>query len=136
MLADVTKGRDPLAERAGRRNDPTIVELCDLCLADGPAAKPRKKQSGWEADRSNIRWHIVPLIGRKHLHTLTRADVERFQRDMTQGKSAADIKTGKHGRAIVERGPGIAARATAVLGAILSFTVLRDRKSTRLNSSH
>jgi integrase len=128
-LAAVAQGRDPQAERTERRNDPTVAELCDLYLAEGPASKPRKKASSWEADRSNIRRHIVPLIGRKHLQTLTRADVERFQLDVTQGKSAADIKTGLRGRAIVEGGPGIAARATAVLGAILTFAVSRGLRA-------
>lgn len=125
-LAEVVKGGDPAEAKGEARRDPTISELSDLYLAEGPAAKPTKKRSSWGADASNIRRHIVPLLGRKHLRALTRADVERFQRDVTNGKSAADEKTGPHGRAIVEGGPGTAARATAVLGAILAFAVSRS----------
>lgn len=124
-LADVTKGADPAEARAEARRDLTINELCDLYLAEGPAAKPTKKASSWGADASNMRRHIIPLLGRKHLRVLSRADVERFQRDVTKGKTAADERTGPRGRAIVEGGPGTAARATTVLGAILSFAVSR-----------
>lgn len=124
-LGTVQKGGDPAEDKGEARRDPTIRELCDLYLAEGPAAKPAKKASSWAADVSNIRRHIVPLLGRKHLRALTRADVERFQRDVTQGRTAADEKTGPRGRAIVEGGPGTAARATAVLGAALAFAVQR-----------
>jgi integrase len=125
VLAEVAKGADPAEARAEARRDLTIKELCDLYLAEGPAAKPAKKPSSWEADASNIRRHITPLLGRKHLRALTRADVERFQRDVTNGKTATDERTGPRGRAIVEGGPGTAARATAVLGAVLNFVVSR-----------
>jgi integrase len=125
VLADVAKGGDPAEARAEARRDPTISELAELYLVEGPAAKPTKKQSSWMADASNTRRHIVPLLGRKHLRALTRADVERFQRDVTNGKTAADERTRPRGRAIVEGGPGTAARATAVLGAILNFAVSR-----------
>ena len=124
-LADVAKGADPAETRNEARKDPTIRELCDLYLSEGPAAKPAKKASSWAADASNIRRHIIPLLGRKHLHGLARADVERFQRDVSEGKTAVDEKTGPHGRAIVEGGRGVAARTTAVLSAILAFGVER-----------
>jgi integrase len=125
-LAVVQTGGDPADDKGEARRDPTLRELCDLYLAEGPAAKPTKKTSSWAADGSNIRRHIVPLLGRKHLRALTRADVERFQRDVTDGKTAADEKTGPRGRAIVEGGPGTAARATAVLGAVLAFAAMRE----------
>jgi integrase len=124
-LAVVQTGGDPADDKGEARRDPTIRELCDLYLGEGPAAKPTKKASSWAADGSNIRRHILPLLGRKHVRALTRADVERFQRDVTNGRTAADEKTGLRGRAIVEGGPGTAARATAVLGAVLAFATTR-----------
>jgi integrase len=127
-LADVAKGADPAEARNEARRDPTVRELCDLYLSEGPAARPAKKASSWAADTSNIQRHIVPLLGRMHLRGLSRADVERFQRQVTEGKSAADEKTGPRGRAIVEGGPGVAARATAVLSAILAFAVERGMR--------
>jgi len=124
-LASASRGGDPADAKQDARNDLTIRELCDLYLAEGPAAKPTKKASSWATDGSNIHRHVIPLLGRKHLQALTRADVERFQRDVTEGKTAKDEKTGPRGRAIVEGGPGTAARATAVLGAVLAFAVSR-----------
>jgi len=124
-LAKVASGVDPAEERGAAKRDPTIRELCNLYLAEGPAARPTKKASSWAADCSGIRRHIDPLLGRKHLAGLTRADVERFQRNVTEGRTAADEKTGPHGRAIVKGGPVTAARTTAVLAAILSFAVER-----------
>jgi integrase len=128
-LAEATRGSDPAEAKREARRDPTIKELCELYLAEGPAARPTKKASSWATDTSNIQRHIVPLLGRKHLRALTRADIERFQKDVTAGKTAANEKTGPRGRAIVAGGPGVAARATAVLGAILAFAVERRLRS-------
>jgi len=124
-LAAVTAGADPAEARGAARHDPTIRELCKVYQDEGPAARPAKKASSWASDASNIRRHIIPLLGRRHLLGLSRADIERFQRQVTEGKTATDEKTGPHGRAIVEGGPGVAARATAVLSAILAFAVER-----------
>lgn len=120
--AAIKDGADPSAERQAKRGDILIASLVETYLADGPAAKPSKKASSWATDASNLRRHVVPLLGRRHLATITQVDVQRFQRDVTQGKTKADIRTGrKRGRAIIEGGPGTAARATAVLSAMLQW---------------
>jgi integrase len=54
---------------------------------------------------------------------LRTPDIVRFMRDVTAGKTAADVKTGFRGRAIVEGGAGTAARTVGLLGGILSFAV-------------
>lgn len=127
-LKEVATGGDPSAERHRvRREALTIAELADLYLAEGPAAKPNKKASSWATDRSNIERHVKPLLGRKMAASLTHDDVVRFQRDVATGKSKADIKTKKRGRAIVEGGPGTAARSLAVLGATLEWAAHPDR---------
>lgn len=46
-------------------------------------------------------------------------------RDVAAGKTAADEKTKKHGRAIVEGGKGTATRTVGLLGGIMSFAVSR-----------
>jgi integrase len=124
-LKEVTRGGDPSAERHIAREALTVSELAGLYLRDGPADKPNKKASSWGADRSNIERHIKPLLGRHFAKTLTQVDVAKFQADVAAGKSKADIKTKKHGRAIVEGGRGTAARSLAVLGAMLQFAVAR-----------
>jgi integrase len=121
----VADGADPAAERAEAKRPITLADLADLYLAGGPAEKPNKKASSWATDRSNIERHVRPLLGRKLVKALTPADIAQFQADVAAGKSKADIKTKKRGRAIVAGGRGTAARSLAVLGALLTFAVRR-----------
>jgi integrase len=124
-LRDIRAGHDPMRTKAASREALTVAELADLYLAEGPAEKPNKKASSWAADTSNIDRHIRPLLGRKGAKLLTQADIARFQSDVSVGKTSADVKTKKRGRAIVRGGKGTAARSLAVLGAMLQFGVGR-----------
>lgn len=127
-LAEVAAGSDPATLRDEKRTAMKVADLADLYLAEGPADKPNKKASSWRTDRSNIERHIKPLLGRKIARSLQRHDVAKFQTDVAAGKSKADIKTKKHGRAIVDGGRGTAARSLAVLGAMLEWAAHPDRK--------
>jgi integrase len=120
-LLRVADGMDPSADRQAKRKDLTVAQLVEVYLKDGPADKPTKKASSWVIDASNLRRHAVPLLGRRSVGTLTMADVQRFQREVTEGKTKADLKTGKRGRARVSGGPGTAARTTSVLAAMLAW---------------
>jgi integrase len=132
-LKGVAHGGDPSAERRTARAALSVADLADLYLRDGPAEKPNKKPSSWATDRSNLERHVKPLLGRKIAKALTQADIAKFQADVAVGKSKADIKTKKRGRAIVEGGRGTAARSLAVLGAMLQFAV--ERKLIPANSA-
>ena len=123
LLGDVADGHDPAEARSEERRDPTVAELCDLYLAEGCATK---KPSTLATDRSNIDRHIKPLLGNRRVRAVKRADIERLQQDIASGKTAADLRTGPRGRAIVQGGKGTAARTVAVLGAIFTFAVKRD----------
>jgi integrase len=125
LLAEIADGADPALRRDASKEAITVGEIADLYLKEGPADKPNKKASSWGTDRSNIERHIKPLLGRKSARTLTKADVAKFQADIAAGKSKADIKTGKRGRARVAGGNGTAARTLAVLGAMLQFALGR-----------
>lgn len=124
-LAAVANGADPSADRHAQRADLTVAELIERYLTEGRASKPAKKASSWASDASNLRRHAIPLLGRKQLASLTPDDIQKFQRDVTEGKTAADEKTRKRGRAIVKGGPAAAARATVVLSAMLQWAVSR-----------
>jgi integrase len=129
-LRAATKGGDPSAARHAQRDDPTVGELVERYLSDGPADKPTKKASSWAIDASNLRRHVVPLLGRKALSALTTADVQRFQRDVTQGKTKADGKgERKRGRMRVRGGSGTAWRATVVLAGMLAWAVGRGMRA-------
>jgi integrase len=99
-----------------------MSELCDLYLAEGCTTK---KPSTLVSDRGRIERHIKPCLGRRRIRQVCRGDVERLLRDVADGKTATDEKTGFRGRAIVTGGKGTATKAVALLGAIFSFAVAR-----------
>ncbi len=123
LLGLVADGKDPAADKTADRRSMTVADLCDLYLAEGCATK---KETTLATDRGRIVRHIKPLLGRKKAKDMTRADVQRFLQDVAAGKTAADVKTGKHGRAIVEGGKGTATRTVGLLGGIFTFAVDRD----------
>lgn len=120
VLGDVATGGDPAAARTEARRDLTVAELCDLYLDEGCATK---KPGTVLNDRSRIDRHINPLLGRKRVRAIDRSDVKRALRDIANGKTACDEKTGPRGRAIVLGGKGVANRAIETLGAVFSFAV-------------
>jgi len=122
LLADTRQGKDPADEKRAKQTDLTISELCDLYLAEGCEGK---KQSTITLDRSRIERHVKPLLGKKHVKTLIRADLERFMADVAVGKTAIDERTRKRGRAIVKGGRGAANRTLEMIGAMLEFAVNR-----------
>jgi integrase len=122
LLGDVVRGNDPSAQRAIDRKAVTLEELCDLYLAEGIATK---KPSTVRNDRSRIVRHIKPLLGRHKIREVTRADVERFQRDVAAGRTAVDRKTGYRGRSIVTGGQGAARLSMILLSAIFTFALRR-----------
>jgi integrase len=82
-----------------------------------------KKQSTIDTDKGRIERHIKPLLGKRKIDQITRADVKRFMNDVASGKTALDVKTKKFGRAIVSGGEGTATRTVGLLGGIFSFAI-------------
>ena len=74
-------------------------------------------------DRGRIERHIKPLLGNLKVAAVSRFDIERFNNQVSDGATAARIKTGKHGLARVTGGRGTATRTLALLGAIFSYSV-------------
>ena len=122
ILGRVAAGHDPAEEKSHARRDLTVTELCDLYLGEGCATQ---KASTLGSDRGRIERHIKPLLGRKRVNAVSRADVQRFMQDVASGKTATDQKTGPRGRSIVRGGKGVANRTLALLSAIFSFAVGR-----------
>ena len=119
-LHEIHNGVDPLAVKASARSAVTISDLADVYLREGPASRPNKKPRTWETDRQLLNAHVRPLLGDRKIARLTKQDVERFQADVAEGKTAR-VTCAKQGRKKVVGGRGIAARSTATLKAMLTF---------------
>jgi integrase len=124
LLGDVAKAIEPAVKRDADRRAITISELCDLYLAEGAA---HKKASTLKADRGRINHHLKPLLGRKRVNTVTRADIERLLIDVSAGKTAAPEpkKSERPAGSIARGGQGVAAQCVALMGTLLAFAVER-----------
>ncbi len=131
ILGDVVRGADPAKARREARQAATVAELCDDYLEACRAGRiltrrqTAKKTSTLDGDRGRIERHIKPVLGGLKVAAVTSQDVERFRDAISEGATAARIKTGKHGLARVTGGRGTATRAMGMLGALFSFAVRR-----------
>jgi len=126
IILQAELGQDRAAEKAKARAELRFADVCDTYLKEGCDTK---KSSTIATDRGRIERHIKPLLGKKRIGEITRADVEKFMRDVASGKTAADEKTKPRGRAIVEGGKGTATRTVGLLGGIMSFAVARGLRA-------
>ncbi|PKP99294.1 MAG: integrase [Alphaproteobacteria bacterium HGW-Alphaproteobacteria-15] len=136
VLGRIAIGEDPAAERNSKRREMKIAALVDLyeeegCyiqrgIRQGEPMKPLTKQ--YMIGR--LRHHVVRLLGHKRITELTAGDIERFVRDVEQGKSRKDQKLGHRKRIVVRGGPGAARKAFRDLSAMYSFAVRRGLVDT------
>jgi integrase len=98
--------------------------LCDVYLSEGVA---HKKPATLKADRGRIVHHIKPLLGKKRVDAITRADIERILVDVRDGKTAAPIPNKGERRAgsLAKGGSGVAAQCVALMSTLLEFAVRR-----------
>ncbi len=126
VLGLVAGGVDPGTAKREARADITVAELCEFYMAEGVRTK---KASTLEMDRTRIKRHVLPLLGRKRLKALSKSDIERFLSDVAAGKSAKTEITKPRGRSVVRGGEGVANRTLGMLGAILQFAVERGLRT-------
>ncbi|AWC20857.1 Prophage CP4-57 integrase [Aminobacter sp. MSH1] len=129
LLGRIAQGENPSEERRLDHQAITVKELCERYLEDadkglilGKARRP-KKISTLTIDKSRIRRHIIPLLGTRRVKDIASPDVNRFVRDVTAGRTKANVKTKARGRAIVRGGAGTAARALGLLGGIFTYAI-------------
>jgi integrase len=118
LLGEIADGLDPAEVREDLKKRLSVADLCDIYLREGCG---EKKATTLATDKGRIERHIKPLIGQKDVRALTRHDVEQFMRDIADGKTAVDVRTGRRGRAIVKGGRGTATRTVGLLGGIFAF---------------
>ena len=123
VLAAVTQGSDPSRDRQAKRKEMTVCELIDQFAAKGSDhLKPRNRN--WMLAR--LAHHVVPLLGRKKITDVRVSDVEQFWRDVRDGKTAKDEKTGPRARVIVRGGAGAATRGIRDLSAVYAFAMRQE----------
>jgi integrase len=125
LRAQVADGHNPAAEKAGERNAKTVSDLCDdyVQWLENRKHKP-VKASTLTNERSRIKSHIKPLLGRKTVAALDVDAVERFFQDVADGKTAKERAEGQIG-GIAQGGLSAAHRATDTLGAMLQYAAAK-----------
>lgn len=141
LLAEVSNGADPSANRHANREALTVAELCDQYLEAARTGlvttrfnKP-KKASTVAIDEGRVLRHIKPLIGKTLVEKLTRATVQKMTDAIAEGKTAGTFKTKARGKAVVEGGTGTAARVVELLGGIWTWAEKRGLASGQ-NPAH
>lgn len=131
VLAQVTCGEDPASDRKGRRSEMTMSDLVDLyeeegCFIQrgkriGEPMKPLTKKY----TISRLRNHVVPLLGPRRITDIVEGDIERFSRDVCDGRAASDKRIAARTRVIVRGGDGAARKLVRDLSAVFNFAMRR-----------
>jgi len=126
ILLDAKSGGDPQGDKVvGRQKTPTVNDLIDAYLSQGPADKPNKRASSWVQDRSSLHRHVRPLIGTRRASELATSDIARLQADIAAGKTRVRAKTKRRGLARVVGGKATAARTIIIFQAMCAWAVTR-----------
>ncbi len=129
-LGAIAGGADPADERAGTREAITVAEVCDWYLTEAEAGRilGRRnrpiKASTLAMDRSRIKTHIKPLLGRRQVRALKLVDIEGMQSDIATGKTAKPRAVGRGGA--TTGGNGAAARTVSTLQSLLAHAKRHD----------
>lgn len=128
QLGRVAQGDNPAEERQADRQAMTVKELCERYIHDlhagliqGKRGQP-KKAATIKTDLGRINGHIIPILGKKRVRDLSKADVTKMMNDIIVGKTRAVRKTENlRGKSILRGGPGAASRSVGLLGGILTY---------------
>jgi integrase len=122
LAGDIARGMDPAERRDADRAAMNFAELCNAYLAEGVA---HKKASTLRVDRGRIELHLKPLLGRKRLDEVSRADVERLLNAVKNGRTAAQPSAKRRAGSVAAGGSGVAAQCVALASTVLKFAVDR-----------
>jgi len=123
----VEDGGDPLGDKQAARDALTVAQVLDLWCE---SARFKDRSTTTQTyDRGRVERHLKPTMGKKFVHKLTAEDVRRSFAKIRDGKTAANIKTGPRGRAIVTGGEGAARMAIRVFRAAMNWAVSEGHAS-------
>jgi integrase len=117
----VVAGSDPVRERREHREAATVGQILDAYL-DSEAFK-EKAQSTRMTDEGRIKRHLLPLLGRHHVDSLTPNDIKKAAAAIRDGKTAVTEKMGPRALARVRGGEGVARKCLRLLRAIFVWAV-------------
>nr|MBC8267150.1 tyrosine-type recombinase/integrase [Rhodospirillaceae bacterium] len=119
IIGDIADGKAPAKDRDANKDKPTVATLCERYLED--YAKEHKKPSSLNSDQKNIDNHVIPLLGREFVASVTLADIDRFKRAVKDGKTARNRKKEQQGGPKVTGGKGVANRCIALLSKMFNL---------------
>ena len=96
-------------------------DLLDAYVASEKFAD--KAESTKATDKARIERHLRPLLGKRHAHLLTENDIRRALVAIRDGKTAAPIKTCKHGLSLVRGGPAAARMSIVILSTVFGWAI-------------
>jgi integrase len=82
IRGDVSRGEDPLADREGRRDAPTVGELCDRYMEQH--AEPHKRASSVAGDRMAIDLVIKPGLGNRKVLEIAYTDIDQLHQSLRE----------------------------------------------------
>lgn len=118
LLGQIAAGNDPRATAPNKNIKLDIIYLSYRYLKE--YAEENKKPSSVKTDRSNIKNHIIPLLGDNLICELKKQDIEKFKRNVKDGVTATGKKRNYKGGGVVKGGSGIANRCLALLSKMLN----------------
>ena len=131
LLGAAATGEDPAKERSLKRKEMTVAQLITLYEKEGCFVQRGIRQGEPMKDRTKaytlarLKHHVVPLLGHKRVSEVRAGEIERFVRDVGNGKSARDEKVAPRKRIIVRGGDGAARKVVRDLSAVFSFAKRR-----------
>ena len=88
ILGTVAKGQDPAAAIGDRRKAITLEEAATRFLAEHVA--PKRKPNTFVAYRNAFAGHIIPILGKRSLAELTRAEIAKMHSSMARSPAVAN----------------------------------------------
>ena len=88
LLAGVQDGADPATERREAREAPTVADLADRYMTEHAEVKKRPRSVA--SDKTLLRLHVLPALGRKKVAALSRADITRLHHSLRETPGAAN----------------------------------------------
>jgi integrase len=99
------------------------IKAMEAGLIMGKGGRP-KRPSTIYTNIGSLRGHILPLIGKRRVHDLTKADLTKMMNDIITGKTRAVRKTGKkRGVSILRGGRGTASKCVGLTGSMLTYAI-------------